>query len=162
MRGVPNIHEIERVLLLRQALDILEAPESEQRALYPAPLDAAEEMKRLFQETWQAVRDIFLPILPKATVAGFDVIDRALDAAPPDWDAIRTRATETRATMPILAERNAPRAFRDQVVQSHHHLLYRWQLESSERETVDAARALRRSSDPADPDDAPDIPRKES
>ena len=59
----PNIHEIERVLLLRQALDILEASEDVQRSLYPDDLDPATEMKTLFRDAWHGVRRVFTPIL---------------------------------------------------------------------------------------------------
>ncbi|GEM_PF-5434240 len=123
----PNIHEIERMILLRQALDVLEANESTQRALYPSGLDAAEEMTALFREAWHGVRAVFTPILPRDAVASLDEIDAALDGSPPDWDAIRARATTARDAVPNLGGRAAPRPWREQIVLSDHHLLHRWQ-----------------------------------
>ena len=124
----PNIHEIERMVLLRQALDVLEAGEEEQRALYPEDRDPALEMKLLFREAWHGVRAVFTPILPRLAVEILDALDAELDSAPPDWSAIRRKATEARANLPNLGERSAPRAWLDQIVLGPHHLLVRRQL----------------------------------
>lgn len=126
----PNIHEIERMVLLRQALDVLEAGEDEQRGLYPEDRDPALEMTRLFREAWHGVRAVFTPILPRAAVEILDALDLELDAEPPDWSAVRRKATDARANLPNLGERNAPRAWLDQMVLGPHHLLVRRQLES--------------------------------
>jgi len=123
----PNIHEIERMILLRQALDVLEADESTQRALYPSSLDAADEITALFREAWHGVRAVFTPILPRDAIACLDGIDAALDGSPPDWDAVRANAKAARDGLPNLGERAEPRAWRDQIVLSDHHLLHRWQ-----------------------------------
>ena len=127
----PNIHEIERVLLLRQALDILEASEDVQRSLYPDDLDPATEMTTLFRDAWHGVRRVFTPILPKDVVARLDGLDEALDDAPPAWDRIREEASGVRAIFPNLGERQTPRAYRDQIVLGEHHLQHRWQRDES-------------------------------
>lgn len=128
----PNIHEIERMILLRQALDVLEASEDEQRALYPEDRDPAREMTALYKEAWHGVRAVFTPILPTEAVAIFDRIDAALEADAPDWAEIRSTAGEARAALPDLGGRNAPRAWLDQIVLGPHHLLVRRQVERSQ------------------------------
>lgn len=125
----PNIHEIERMILLRQALDVLESGEDEQRALYPEDRDSAVEMTRLFREAWHGVRRVFTPILPKPAIEILDGIDAELESTPPDWSAVRHEAAEARAHLPNLGERSAPRAWLDQIVLGPHHLLVRSQLE---------------------------------
>ena len=128
----PNIHEIERVILLRQALDILEADEDVQRSLYPDDRDPAVEMASLYREAWHGVRRVFTPILPKAAVQTLEAIDLALgdeaDGAT-DWDAIRGLADEVRGSLPTLDRRGPPRAWLDQIVIGPNHLLVRRQLE---------------------------------
>ena len=61
-----NIHELDNVILLRQALDLLEAPEESQEEAYPLELDPAEELKALFEDAWRLVRPVFWPILSVA------------------------------------------------------------------------------------------------
>ncbi len=128
----PNIHEIERMVLLRQALDVLEADEATQRSLYPEDLDPAREMTALYREAWHGVRAVFTPILPPAAVSILDEVDAALDEAPPDWDAIRAAAGVARTELPNLGERSTPRAWLDQIVLGPHHLRVRRQIEPEE------------------------------
>ena len=95
-------------------------------------LDPAREMTALYREAWHGVRAVFTPILPPAAVSILDEVDAALDAAPPDWDAIRAAASVARTELPNLGERSAPRAWLDQIVLGPHHLLVRRQIEPEE------------------------------
>ncbi|MEM9177484.1 MAG: hypothetical protein AAGC67_19890 [Myxococcota bacterium] len=124
----PNIHEIERILLLRQALDILEAPEDVQRGLYPEDRDPAFEMTALYRDAWHGVRRVFTPILPRAAIETLDGIDADLDGAPPDWDTIRRKAGDVRGVLPSVDRRGEPRAWPDQIVIGPNHLMVRRQL----------------------------------
>ena len=124
----PNIHEIEHVLLLRQALDILEADEDIQRGLYPEDMDPALAMNELYREAWHGVRRAFTPILPRDAVETLDAIDSALDAIPPDWSGIRTSVRAVRGALPPLDRPGEPRAWPDQIVIGPNHLMVRRQL----------------------------------
>lgn len=125
----PNIHEIEHVLLLRQALDILEADQDIQRGLYPEDMDPALAMTELYREAWHGVRRVFTPILPRDAVDTLEAIDSALDAARPDWSRIRTSARAVRSVLPTLDRPSEPRAWLDQIVIGPNHLMVRRQLD---------------------------------
>ena len=75
----PNIDELGNLMLLRQALDILEASEDVQRGLYPSDLDPAAEMRLLFRDAWERVRPVFAPSLPDVARIALDAIERAFD-----------------------------------------------------------------------------------
>lgn len=124
----PNIHEIEHVLLLRQALDILEADEDIQRGLYPEDMDPALAISELYREAWHGVRRAFTPILPRDAVDALEAINSALDAATPDWSRIRTSARAVRSVLPTLDRPSKPRAWPDQIVIGPNHLMVRRQL----------------------------------
>ena len=110
MRRPPNIHELDNLILLRQALDILAADEDTQQALYPPTLDAAQEMQRLYEDSWALVRPVFWPILTKRTRGALDAIERALSEPKPSWDRIREEAAIAIEEMPGEKEARRPRA----------------------------------------------------
>lgn len=127
MNAPPNIDELGNLVLLRQALDILEAPGDIQRGLYPSDRDAAEEMRLLFRDAWRRVRPVFGVALPGTAQVSLDEIDRAFDQVP-DWDAIRHRAATASAVLPRAGGRHGPRPWLDQIVRGHGRLLLRRQL----------------------------------
>lgn len=130
LRRPPNIHEIESVVLLRQALDILAAPEEVQRSLYPEGRDPASEMALLFEDAWGRVQPVFWPILARDLRRALETIEVALESSPSDWAAIRPAAAEASSCLPGPREPGPPRAWLDQLVHARHQLLLRRQLDS--------------------------------
>ena len=124
----PNIHEIENVILLRQALEILAAPEDEQSSLYPPERDAAEEMVRLFEDAWSRTRPVFWPILTVALREDLVDIERALAEDPPDFERVRPLAERARFSLPGVATGGRPRPWLEQMVHARGGLLLRRQL----------------------------------
>ncbi|MBB83197.1 MAG: hypothetical protein CL931_05230 [Deltaproteobacteria bacterium] len=114
--------------MLRQALDILEADEDIQRGLYPEDMDPALAMSELYREAWHGVRRAFTPVLPRDAVDDLEAIGSGLDAAPPDWSRIRTRARAVRSVLPTLDRPSKPRAWPDQIAIGPNHLMVRGQL----------------------------------
>ena len=127
-----NIHELDNIILLRQALDILAAPEEEQLALYPSELDPPTEMARLYCDAWVLVRPVFWPILTKEARETFDGIDSELSSASPDWEKVRSAAEEAIGHLPGAQESRRPRAWLDQMVQGKNHLQLRRQFVAGE------------------------------
>jgi hypothetical protein len=128
MNHPPNIDEFGNLILLRQALDILAAPEAEQRALYPPEREAGEEMACLFREAWALVRPVFSPSLPADAAAALHGIEAALASAPTRWEQIRPLAVVARAALPgRTAAPNRLRAWDDQIVRARNRLLHRHQ-----------------------------------
>jgi hypothetical protein len=128
MNAPPNIDELGNLVLLRQALDILEAPGDIQRGLYPIDRDPAEEMRLLFRDAWRRVRPVFGAALPGNAQVFLDEIDRALDQDLPDWEGIRHRAATVSAVLPRAGGRHGPHPWLDQIVRGHGRLLLRRQL----------------------------------
>jgi hypothetical protein len=122
MRRPPNIHELDNLILLRQALDILAADEDTQQALYPPTLDAAQEMQRLYEDSWALVRPVFSPILTKRARGALDAIERALSEPKPSWGRIREKAATAIEEITGEKKARAPRAWLDQIVAGKHHL----------------------------------------
>lgn len=126
MRRPPNIDEFGNLILLRQSLDILAAPEAEQHALYPPERDPSEEMVRLFNEAWALVRPVFLPSLPVASAEALHKIETALLQVPIPWDEIRPIAALAGSGLPGRGAAHA-RAWDDQIVRARNRLLQRSQ-----------------------------------
>lgn len=130
MHHPPNIHDaIEGFVLLRQALEILEAQASDQRALYPPERVAPAEMTTLYRDAWSRVRATARAILPAATVMALEAVDEALRAEAVAWDAVRRRARRAGDLLPTPERRHAPRRWDEQLVPGPNHLLHRRQLE---------------------------------
>ena len=128
-RRPPNIDEFGNLILLRQALDILAAPEDEQHALFPPERDAPTEMRLLFEDAWQRVRPVFAPAIPEAALGALDRIAAALVAVPVDWETVRTDARASRTGIPGRTDANGrPRPWDEQVVRARNRLLLRRQL----------------------------------
>ncbi len=132
MRTPPNIDELGNLVLLRQALDILEAPAEVQGGLYPSDRDPSEEIRALFRDAWTRVRPVFAPLLPMPGREALDRIDRAFDREPaplddPAWDAIRGLAGRASAVFPEVGRPRAPRAWLDQIVRERGRLRLRRQ-----------------------------------
>ena len=128
MRRPRNIHELDNVILLRQALDLLEASDEAQRDAYPMELDPAQEMKALFEDAWGRVEPVFWPILPIAAREALKEIERMIRAETPNWDAMRDLASIASDHLPSPKRSRAPRAWLDQIVPGQNHLLVRRQL----------------------------------
>ncbi len=124
----PNIDELGNLVLLRQAVDILEAPEEVQRGLYPRDRDPGDEMRLLFHDAWRRVRPVFGEALPEAARTALTAIDRALDAAAPAWDEIRREAAIASAALPRAGTPGRPRPWLDQIVRARQRLMLRRQL----------------------------------
>jgi hypothetical protein len=130
MRRPPrNIHELDNLILLRQALDILAADEKTQQALYPPSLDPVEEMRRLFADSWALVRPVFWPILTERVRDALEGIEQRLNENTPLWDEIREKAAIAVDEMPGKNEARRPRAWLDQIVAGKHYLQIRGQLD---------------------------------
>ena len=126
MNAPPNIDEFGNLILLRQALDLLAAPENEQRAVYPADMDPAKEMASLFIDAWERVRPVFGPSLPTRADEALTAIESAFAAPRTDWAAIRPAADEARAALPGRAspDRRLP-PYAEQIVRARNRLLKR-------------------------------------
>ncbi len=126
----PNIDELGNLMLVRQALDVLQADEATQRALYPADRDPAEEMAALFRDAWERVAPVFTPLLDPALVDALSELGRALDAGEVDWPLVRDVAARARAAYPLAGEPR-PRAWPEQIVRARGRLLLRRQLDDA-------------------------------
>ena len=126
-RAPPNIDEVGNLVLLRQALDVLQADEATQRGLYPDDRDPAIEMAALFRDAWQRVAPVFTPLLDRRLVDALAGIEHALDAEPVDWPRVRDGARRARDVYP-LAGAPSPRAWPEQIVRARGRLLLRRQL----------------------------------
>lgn len=135
----PNIHDIENFTLLRQALDILEAPEAVQRGLYPDDLDPAVEMRALFRDAWAPVDRLFRPVLEPDFLVCLEALAAALEAAPVDWSKARELAKRAGDLQPSPRRGRPPRPWLDQLVRGPHHLLLRAQTKrAGGAATIDA------------------------
>ena len=123
----PNIHDIENFTLLRQALDILEAPEPVQQGLYPADRDPAEEMSTLFRDAWSRIDAAFRPVLSRELCATLESLDAVLGRSPVDWQEVRALARRAGDLQPSPPRSRPARTWLDQLVRGPHHLLLRSQ-----------------------------------
>ncbi len=123
----PNIHDIENFTLLRQALDILEAPEDVQRGLYPENRDPGAEMAALYLDAFEPVDRLFAPILEREFHDTLQAIATALAEEPVDWTETRNLAKRAGDLQPSPRRSRPPRVWLEQLVRGPHHLLLRAQ-----------------------------------
>ena len=123
----PNIHDIEHFVLLRQALDILEAPEGVQRGLYPDDRDPGLEMATLYGDVWEPVDRLFAPILEREFHRTLQQIAAGLEDESVDWSVLRVLAKRAGDLLQAPRRSGPPRAWLDQMVRGPNHLMVRGQ-----------------------------------